>query len=102
MSPPRKRLTILLAAVVGLAVAAPLGATANAATATTNANANANANATRAERPDSARRLRQVAYFIQWGIYGRSYFVKNVDTSGAAAKLTHLNYAFAGVGPDTS
>nr|WP_236714713.1 glycoside hydrolase family 18 protein [Nonomuraea pusilla] len=36
----------------------------------------------------------RVAYFIQWGVYGRNYHVKDVDTTGAAAKLTHLNYAF--------
>jgi chitinase len=39
----------------------------------------------------------KVGYFVQWGIYGRQYFVKNLDTSGSAAKLTHLNYAFANV-----
>ncbi|MFB4277845.1 MULTISPECIES: glycoside hydrolase family 18 protein [unclassified Nonomuraea] len=38
--------------------------------------------------------FKRVAYFIQWGIYGRNYHVKDVDVSGAAAKLTHLNYAF--------
>lgn len=36
----------------------------------------------------------RVAYFIQWGVYGRDYHVKDVDVTGAAAKLTHLNYAF--------
>ncbi|UWP87518.1 glycosyl hydrolase family 18 protein [Dactylosporangium fulvum] len=41
----------------------------------------------------------KVGYFVQWGIYGRQYFVKNLDTSGAAAKLTHLNYAFANLDP---
>jgi chitinase len=41
-----------------------------------------------------------VGYFIQWGIYGRQYFVKNVDTSGSADKLTVLNYAFGNVAPD--
>src|SRR5262245_22465702 len=46
--------------------------------------------------------LRQVAYFIQWGIYGRSFFVKNVDTSGEASKLTHIDYAFANVAPEGS
>jgi len=44
--------------------------------------------------------FKQVGYFIQWGIYGRSFFVKNLDTSGAASKLTHINYAFANVGQD--
>ncbi|MEO3856320.1 glycoside hydrolase family 18 protein [Acrocarpospora sp. B8E8] len=38
--------------------------------------------------------FKRVAYFIQWGIYGRNFHVKDVDTSGAAAKLTHINYAF--------
>ncbi len=41
--------------------------------------------------------LRQVGYFTQWGIYGHQFYVKNLDTSGAAAKLTHVNYAFANV-----
>jgi len=42
-----------------------------------------------------------VGYFPQWGVYGGyvfgSYFVKNVITTGAATRLTHLNYAFANV-----
>lgn len=41
--------------------------------------------------------LRQVGYFTQWGIYGRQFYVKNLDTSGAAARLSHVNYAFANV-----
>ncbi|MEO3860473.1 glycosyl hydrolase family 18 protein [Acrocarpospora sp. B8E8] len=41
----------------------------------------------------------RVGYFVQWGIYGRQYFVRNLDTSGAAAKLTHLNYAFGNIDP---
>jgi chitinase len=45
-------------------------------------------------------RFRTVGYFIQWGIYGRSFFVKNLETSGAADRLTHINYAFANVGED--
>ncbi|MFC4307969.1 glycosyl hydrolase family 18 protein [Steroidobacter flavus] len=40
------------------------------------------------------------SYFTQWGIYGRNYHVKNVDTSGAAAKLTFINYAFGNVYDD--
>src|SRR4051794_17624010 len=43
---------------------------------------------------------RQVAYFIQWGIYGRAFFVKNLETSGAVSALTHVNYAFANVAPE--
>jgi chitinase len=46
--------------------------------------------------------LRQVGYFIQWGIYGRAFFVKNLDTSGAAARLTHVNYAFGNVTPNAA
>ncbi|NJP31861.1 glycosyl hydrolase family 18 protein [Micromonospora thermarum] len=41
----------------------------------------------------------RVGYFVQWGIYGRQYFVKNLDTTGAAAKLTHINYAFTNLDP---
>ncbi|MEV4062883.1 glycoside hydrolase family 18 protein [Nonomuraea dietziae] len=44
--------------------------------------------------------FKRVAYFIQWGIYGRDYHVRDMDTSGAAAKLTHINYAFGFVGAD--
>ena len=38
-----------------------------------------------------------VGYFVQWGIYGRGYRVKHIETSGSAAKLTHINYAFGNV-----
>jgi chitinase len=41
----------------------------------------------------------KVGYFVQWGIYGRQFFVRNLDTNGAAAKLTHLNYAFGNIDP---
>ena len=44
-------------------------------------------------------RSRLIGYFIEWGIYGRAYFVKNVLTSGSARELTHINYAFANVAP---
>jgi chitinase len=40
---------------------------------------------------------RKVGYFTQWGVYDRAYFVKNLDTSGSAAKLTHINYAFGNI-----
>ncbi|WP_433386675.1 glycosyl hydrolase family 18 protein [Micromonospora sp. KLBMP9576] len=35
-----------------------------------------------------------VGYFAQWGVYARNYHVKNIHTSGSAAKLTHIMYAF--------
>ncbi|MEU8515295.1 glycosyl hydrolase family 18 protein [Kitasatospora sp. NPDC048722] len=41
----------------------------------------------------------RVGYFVQWGIYGRQYFVKNLDTSGSAAKLDVVNYAFENIDP---
>ncbi|WP_236788517.1 glycoside hydrolase family 18 protein [Amycolatopsis sp. GM8] len=38
-----------------------------------------------------------VGYFTEWGVYDRNYQVKNVETSGSAGKLTHINYAFGNV-----
>jgi len=43
-----------------------------------------------------------VGYFIQWGIYGRNYLVKNIVDSGSADKLTVINYAFGNVAPNDS
>ncbi|BCB83939.1 chitinase [Phytohabitans suffuscus] len=45
--------------------------------------------------PPGGRKL--VGYFAQWGVYQRQYFVKNIHTSGSAAKLTHILYAFGNV-----
>ncbi|MFF0471047.1 glycoside hydrolase family 18 protein [Micromonospora zamorensis] len=42
----------------------------------------------------------RVGYFTQWGIYGRAFPVKKLDTSGAASRLTHVNYAFGNVSED--
>ena len=50
----------------------------------------------------SASGSRVVGYFIEWGIYGRNYKVKDVETSGSAAKLTTINYAFGNVAPDAT
>ena len=41
----------------------------------------------------------RVGYFTQWSIYS-GFSAKKVDTSGQAAKLTTLNYAFGNVGAD--
>ncbi|MEU2429592.1 glycoside hydrolase family 18 protein [Streptomyces sp. NPDC007861] len=43
---------------------------------------------------------KRVGYFTQWGVYGRNFQVKDLDTSGTAAKLSHINYAFGNVSPD--
>lgn len=40
---------------------------------------------------------RVIGYFTQWGIYGRNYQVRDIQTSGAAGYLTHINYAFGNV-----
>ena len=51
---------------------------------------------TTAKAPEAAGN-KVVGYFTEWGIYQRNYHVKNVETSGSAAKLTHINYAFGNV-----
>ncbi|MFJ3711741.1 glycoside hydrolase family 18 protein [Streptomyces sp. NPDC090053] len=38
-----------------------------------------------------------VGYFADWDVYQRNYQVKNIQTSGSADKLTHINYAFGNV-----
>ncbi len=43
-----------------------------------------------------------VGYFIEWGIYGRNYLVKDIVTSGSAPLLTVINYAFGNVAPDAN
>ncbi|GIE98405.1 glycoside hydrolase family 18 protein [Paractinoplanes rishiriensis] len=35
-----------------------------------------------------------VGYFTNWGVYGRDFQVKDLDTTGQATRLTHLVYAF--------
>ncbi len=38
-----------------------------------------------------------IGYYARWDVYSRRYYAKTLDTSGAAARLTHLNYAFGNV-----
>ncbi|MBM7845570.1 glycosyl hydrolase family 18 protein [Herpetosiphon giganteus] len=45
--------------------------------------------------PGGGKRI--IGYFAEWGVYGRNYHVRNIKTSGSAAKLTHINYAFGNV-----
>ena len=44
--------------------------------------------------------FRQVGYFVQWGIYGRAFYPKSVETTGEASRLTTIDYAFENVGAD--
>ncbi|MCA6093185.1 glycoside hydrolase family 18 protein [Streptomyces sp. SCA3-4] len=68
-----------------------------AAAATLLATALAAAPATADTPDDTAAGRRVVGYFTNWGVYQRNYHVKNIETSGSAAKLTHINYAFGNV-----
>ncbi|WP_231956844.1 MULTISPECIES: glycoside hydrolase family 18 protein [unclassified Actinoplanes] len=51
------------------------------------------------EKADPAPPVSRVVagYFTEWGAYGRGYRVKNLVSSGAAGRLTHLLYAFGKV-----
>ncbi|WP_084467802.1 glycosyl hydrolase family 18 protein [Actinokineospora inagensis] len=62
-------------------------------------NASAQSAPVTAKTTDIVSGYARVGYFVQWGIYGRQYFVKNLVTTGAAAKLTHLLYAFNNIDP---
>ncbi|MFI9582299.1 glycosyl hydrolase family 18 protein [Streptomyces sp. NPDC052236] len=46
--------------------------------------------------PDPGAKVK-LGYFTEWGVYGRNYHVKNLVTSGTAAKITHINFAFGNV-----
>ncbi|MCX5167778.1 glycoside hydrolase family 18 protein [Streptomyces antibioticus] len=83
---PRTRLRALLSAACCAALGAALLAGAGTATANEPAHGKPHAN-----------RSKVVGYFTDWGIYDRQYFVKNIETSGSAARLTHINYAFGNV-----
>jgi chitinase len=37
---------------------------------------------------------RMVGYYASWNVYERQYYIKDIETSGSAAKLTHVNFAF--------
>jgi chitinase len=80
------RLGAALTALTALAVALPLG---------TPGGSDSTAHA----RPLGSQ---VVGYFIEWGIYGRNYKVKDVKTSGSAERLTVINYAFGNVAPDST
>ncbi|MFE3124593.1 glycoside hydrolase family 18 protein, partial [Streptomyces hydrogenans] len=79
---------VLTKLTLGTAAAAALGLLATLAPA-------ADAHPRPTPRPPAAEHaLKRVGYFTQWGIYGRNFQVKDLDTSGTAGKLSHINYAF--------
>ncbi|WP_411085835.1 glycoside hydrolase family 18 protein [Streptomyces sp. 061-3] len=94
---PRARFRALAAAVCTAALGATLlgaagPASAGAATAAERASTTA-----AAETAPAAAGSKVVGYFTDWGVYQRNYHVKNIETSGSADKLTHINYAFGNV-----
>ncbi|MGW1884049.1 glycoside hydrolase family 18 protein [Streptomyces sp. NPDC001970] len=90
------RLTIAAASLSLLAALAP-SASADGGRGGGN-HADGNSHSTHHPTPKPA--YKRVGYFTQWGVYGRNFQVKDLDTTGTAAKLTHINYAFGNVGPD--
>ncbi|HEX7976562.1 MAG TPA: glycoside hydrolase family 18 protein, partial [Anaerolineales bacterium] len=53
-------------------------------------------------KSDEAVMKQIVGYFIEWGVYGRNYLVKDIVATGSADKLTVINYAFGNVAPDAN
>ncbi|WP_431041155.1 glycoside hydrolase family 18 protein [Streptomyces sp. P1-3] len=84
-----RRLLAALAALCTAALAAALLAG--------SASASAGESARTPARTGTAAAGKVVGYFTNWGVYQRNYHVKNIETSGSAAKLTHINYAFGNV-----
>ncbi|MET9357974.1 glycoside hydrolase family 18 protein [Streptomyces sp. NPDC006617] len=87
---PRVRpIRALFSALCTIALGAGLLAGAGPATAT----------AAQAEAPaaQAAAGSKVVGYFTEWGVYDRNYHVKNIESSGSADKLTHINYSFGNV-----
>ncbi|MEU1047809.1 glycoside hydrolase family 18 protein [Streptomyces sp. NPDC005897] len=84
---PRVRpIRTLLSALCTVALGAGLLAGAGPATATAEAPA-----------AQTAAGSKVVGYFTEWGVYDRGYHVKNIETSGSADELTHINYSFGNV-----
>ncbi|MGI5396015.1 glycoside hydrolase family 18 protein [Streptomyces sp. CA-251251] len=89
---PRSRRRAPVRALLAALCSAALGAGLLAGAATTTAAA-----APAAPAPRAAAGSKVVGYFTEWGTYDRKYHVKNIETSGSGAELTHINYAFGNV-----
>ncbi|MER5464247.1 glycoside hydrolase family 18 protein [Streptomyces sp. NPDC002668] len=90
---PRARLRALIAA----ACTAVLGATLITGAHIASAGESAPAAKPAAAPAAAAAGSKVVGYFTEWGVYDRNYHVRNIQTSGSANKLTHINYAFGNV-----
>ncbi|WP_326655102.1 glycoside hydrolase family 18 protein [Streptomyces sp. NBC_01750] len=90
---PRARLRALIAA----ACTAVLGATLITGAHIASAGESAPAAKPVAAPAAAAAGSKVVGYFTEWGVYDRNYHVRNIQTSGSANKLTHINYAFGNV-----
>ncbi|MDR6673916.1 glycosyl hydrolase family 18 protein [Xanthomonas sp. 1678] len=62
-----------------------------------NASANSAALSVRTRPAGNGGGKRVIGYFVQWGIYGRNYQVADIEKSGSANYMTHINYAFGNV-----
>ncbi|WDV50315.1 glycoside hydrolase family 18 protein [Streptomyces coeruleorubidus] len=95
-TPDRSRFRAIVSAaccaVLGAGLLAGAGASATAATSAQEAAAR-----TKAAPQAKAAGSKVIGYFTEWGTYDRKYHVKNIETSGSAARLTHINYAFGNV-----
>jgi chitinase len=91
-----KKVKRLAIGTVAVLVSALLGAgPATAATASTGPHAAPGANF---GNGPGARKL-EMAFFEQWGIYGRGFDLADADNEGEIADLTDIDYAFGGVEP---
>ncbi len=87
----KKHSTTVAAASVAALVSVMLGAAPPASAATPRTAADLNSG--------PAGHKVEMAFFEQWGIYGRGFDLANADNEGEIADLTHLVYAFGGVEP---
>ena len=91
---PRARFRTLLSAVCCAALGVALLAGAGTATAGEPGPA--------AARPTGATGSKVVGYFTDWGVYDRNYHVKNIETSGSAAKLLPTSTTLSATSPAAS
>ncbi|MFJ4624464.1 glycoside hydrolase family 18 protein [Streptomyces sp. NPDC088812] len=89
-------LSALLLAGAGPATATSSPTTTAATSPTTTTTATVSTAST-APSAQAATDAKTVGYFTEWGVDDRAYLVKNIETSGSAARLTHINYAFGNV-----